>query len=256
MPSSSAIARRVEAWSPVIIRTPIPAWWQRATAATASGRAGSRMPTSASRCRSTTRGAGRPRTPPPGSCSRGWRARAPVGPRTERFIVWADPGATQPSRTWAFAGSAPATAARWASTTSGAPFTTRSDRSGRRDPGASVAMNLVAESKGSSARGDGGGEPRSGRPQPSGEHHQGGLRRVADDLDRVRPGVLASSPAVGTTASLHSTASTNASRTSPTPALSPRFAGRGVGSPPAAVAHARHDVVVARHERFVWRSSG
>ena len=48
MPSSRAIASAVIAWSPVIIRTWMPAAWATAIAAFAAGRGGSTMPTSAS----------------------------------------------------------------------------------------------------------------------------------------------------------------------------------------------------------------
>ena len=44
MPSSPAIAAAVVAWSPVIIRTRMPASWHSAMAAFASGRGGSTMP--------------------------------------------------------------------------------------------------------------------------------------------------------------------------------------------------------------------
>ena len=54
MPSSPAIAAAVEAWSPVIIRTRIPASRHSAIAALASGRGGSTMPTMASSVRSCT----------------------------------------------------------------------------------------------------------------------------------------------------------------------------------------------------------
>ena len=54
MPSSPAIAAAVVAWSPVIIRTRIPASRHSAIAALASGRGGSTMPTIASRVRSWT----------------------------------------------------------------------------------------------------------------------------------------------------------------------------------------------------------
>ena len=55
MPSSRPMAAAVTAWSPVIMRTRMPALWQRAMAALASGRGGSTMPTIASRVRSCTR---------------------------------------------------------------------------------------------------------------------------------------------------------------------------------------------------------
>ena len=60
MPSSSAIAPAVDAWSPVIILTPMPATPHCAIAAIASGRAGSRMPTSASSCRPSSSDASSP----------------------------------------------------------------------------------------------------------------------------------------------------------------------------------------------------
>ena len=54
MPSSPAMAAAVVAWSPVIIRTRMPASWHSAIAALASGRGGSTMPTIASSVRSWT----------------------------------------------------------------------------------------------------------------------------------------------------------------------------------------------------------
>ena len=54
MPSSPAIAAAVVAWSPVIIRTRIPASRHSAIAVLASGRGGSTMPTMASRVSSWT----------------------------------------------------------------------------------------------------------------------------------------------------------------------------------------------------------
>ncbi len=54
IPSSRAIAAAVVAWSPVIIRTWIPAEWHSAIATLASGRGGSTMPTIASRVSSCT----------------------------------------------------------------------------------------------------------------------------------------------------------------------------------------------------------
>ena len=48
------MAAAVVAWSPVIIRTRMPASWHSAIAALASGRGGSTMPTIASRVRSVT----------------------------------------------------------------------------------------------------------------------------------------------------------------------------------------------------------
>ena len=54
MPSSPAIAAAVVAWSPVIIRTRIPASWHSAIATLASGRGGSTMPTIASSVSSCT----------------------------------------------------------------------------------------------------------------------------------------------------------------------------------------------------------
>ena len=56
MPSSLAIAAAVVAWSPVIIRTWMPAEWHSAIAAFASGRGGSTIPTIASSVRSVTSG--------------------------------------------------------------------------------------------------------------------------------------------------------------------------------------------------------
>ena len=53
MPSSRAIAAAVTAWSPVIIRTWMPAECASAIAALAAGRGGSTMPTSASSVRSS-----------------------------------------------------------------------------------------------------------------------------------------------------------------------------------------------------------
>ena len=52
MPSWRAIASAVTAWSPVIIRTWMPAAWAIAMAAFASARGGSTMPTRASSVRS------------------------------------------------------------------------------------------------------------------------------------------------------------------------------------------------------------
>ena len=54
MPSCPAIAAAVVAWSPVIIRTRMPASWQSAIASLASLRGGSTMPMSASSSRSLT----------------------------------------------------------------------------------------------------------------------------------------------------------------------------------------------------------
>ena len=53
-PSSSAIARAVMVWSPVIIRTSIPAPSAVCTASLASVRSGSTIPTSATMTRSVT----------------------------------------------------------------------------------------------------------------------------------------------------------------------------------------------------------
>ncbi|MNJ68912.1 hypothetical protein D3C77_652060 [compost metagenome] len=49
MPNWAPMVRAVSAWSPVIILTRMPACWHSATAAMASLRGGSMMPTSASR---------------------------------------------------------------------------------------------------------------------------------------------------------------------------------------------------------------
>ena len=54
MPSWRAIASAVTAWSPVIMRTWMPAAWAIAIAAFASARGGSTMPTRASSVRSLT----------------------------------------------------------------------------------------------------------------------------------------------------------------------------------------------------------
>ena len=63
MPSSPAMAAAVVAWSPVIIRTRMPASRHSAMAALASERGGSTIPAIASRVRSVTR----PSRSPPGS---------------------------------------------------------------------------------------------------------------------------------------------------------------------------------------------
>ena len=55
MPSSLPIAAAVTAWSPVIIRTSMPALWHLAMAALASARGGSTMPIIAMIVRSCTR---------------------------------------------------------------------------------------------------------------------------------------------------------------------------------------------------------
>ena len=55
MPSSWPIAAAVTAWSPVIMRTWMPALWHLAMASFASARGGSTMPTMARRVRSCTR---------------------------------------------------------------------------------------------------------------------------------------------------------------------------------------------------------
>ncbi len=60
MPSSPAMAAAVVAWSPVIIRTWMPAEWHSAIAAFASGRGGSTIPTMASSVRSVTSGSRSP----------------------------------------------------------------------------------------------------------------------------------------------------------------------------------------------------
>ena len=62
MPSWRAIASAVTAWSPVIIRTSMPAACAIAMAALASGRGGSTMPTRASSVRSLTSGSRSPRS--------------------------------------------------------------------------------------------------------------------------------------------------------------------------------------------------
>ncbi len=54
MPSSLPIAAAVTAWSPVIMRTSMPALWHLAMAALASARGGSTMPTMAMIVRSCT----------------------------------------------------------------------------------------------------------------------------------------------------------------------------------------------------------
>ena len=72
IPSSAAIAAAVVAWSPVIIRTRIPASVQRAIASLASLRGGSTMPTRASSVRSCTCAS----SSPPGSKLAGSKSRA------------------------------------------------------------------------------------------------------------------------------------------------------------------------------------
>ena len=71
MPSSPAMAAAVVAWSPVIIRTRMPALRHSAIAALASDLGGSTIPTMASRVRSCTR----PSRSPPGSKLSGSRSR-------------------------------------------------------------------------------------------------------------------------------------------------------------------------------------
>ena len=71
MPSSAAIAPAVVAWSPVIIRTRIPASWHSAIAAFASDLGGSTIPTIASSVRPCTR----PSRSPSGENDAGSRSR-------------------------------------------------------------------------------------------------------------------------------------------------------------------------------------
>jgi hypothetical protein len=71
MPSSPAMAAAVVAWSPVIIRTRMPALRHSAMAALASARGGSTIPTMANKVRSVTR----PSRSPAGSKVAGSRSR-------------------------------------------------------------------------------------------------------------------------------------------------------------------------------------
>ena len=82
IPSMAPIARAVSTWSPVIIFTAIPAAWLSATAATASSRGGSMMPTRANRvkpCSTSAKSSVR--------CSAGIARRAMASRRRPRAAV-------------------------------------------------------------------------------------------------------------------------------------------------------------------------
>ena len=85
MPSSPAIAAAVVAWSPVIIRTRIPASRHSAMAVLASGRGGSTMPTIASSVSSWTS----PMRSRPGWTAPGSKSRcATTITRSPAFAIW------------------------------------------------------------------------------------------------------------------------------------------------------------------------
>ena len=156
-PSSSAIARAVTVWSPVIIRTSIPAAKATCTASLASVRSGSMMPTSATKIRSVTAAIGSASAADIAASSRSRAAKASTrSPRSESWRL----AARISSRTAVSGTCSPCHSARpqRSMTTSGAPFTVTkcgcckippSSRPGR---SWKVAMNLYSESNGTSAR--------------------------------------------------------------------------------------------------------
>ena len=105
IPSSAAIAPAVVAWSPVIIRTRIPASLHSAMAALASERGGSTIPAMANKVRSVTR----PSRSPPGSNEAGSRSRwattitrsPPLAMRSLAWVAserfWSVTGTREPS---------------------------------------------------------------------------------------------------------------------------------------------------------------
>ena len=154
MPRSVAMDRAVAAWSPVIILTWIPASWHRAMASVASGRAGSRIPTRASRRRSSTRAkrscSGASSTVPVSSIVR----LATASTRRPRAARISMSSSSSRRRASSMAGASPWASAdqpHRSSNASGAPLTLIC-----RQPSASgsrwnVAMNLWTESNGISA---------------------------------------------------------------------------------------------------------
>ena len=85
IPSSPAIAAAVVAWSPVIIRTWIPASWHSPMATLASGRGGSTMPTIARSVSSCTWSM----SSPPEVSTLGSRSRcATTMTRSPAFAIW------------------------------------------------------------------------------------------------------------------------------------------------------------------------
>ena len=151
MPSSAAIAPAVEAWSPVIIFTPMPAVAHSAMASIASGRAGSRMPTNDSRHRSDSSA---DRSPSYSSGRTGSRVVASASTRSpwEPSDSLRAASSARPASSSGAGPPGPATEPHRARTTSGAPLTTTrlAAASAASGSGCSVAMNLVAESKGTS----------------------------------------------------------------------------------------------------------
>ena len=156
-PSSSAIARAVMVWSPVIIRTSTPAPSALATASLASARSGSTIPTSATKTRPVTAAIGSASAAAISVSSRSRAANASTrSPRSDSLRL----AARISSRTVPTGTTSPchsACAQRW-STTSGAPFTDMKcdcwTIGPASQPGRSwkVAMNLYSESNGTSAR--------------------------------------------------------------------------------------------------------
>jgi len=121
-PSSSAIARAVTVWSPVIIRTSTPAPSAVWTASLASARSGSMIPTSATMTRSVTAAIGSASAAVISASSRSRAANASTRrPRSDscRLAVRIS-SRTVPTGTTSPCHSAEAQCAR---TTSGAPFT-------------------------------------------------------------------------------------------------------------------------------------
>src|SRR5271166_6520236 len=156
-PSSSAIARAVTVWSPVIIRTSTPAPSAAWTASLASVRSGSTIPTRATKTRSVTAAIGSASAADIAASSMSLAANASTrSPRSDSWRL----AARSSSRTVPIGTCWPCHRARsqWSRTTSGAPLTvTRcgcwtigpASQSGR---SWKVAMNLYSESNGTSAR--------------------------------------------------------------------------------------------------------
>ena len=156
-PSSSAMARAVMVWSPVIIRTSTPAASAARTASLASARSGSTIPTSATKTRSVTAAIGSASAAVIAVSSRSRAAKARTrSPRSDSCRL----AARISSRTVAIGTTSPChnAVAQRCSTTSGAPFTLMRCRWAMIPPvshsGRSwkVAMNLYSESNGTSAR--------------------------------------------------------------------------------------------------------
>ena len=156
-PSSSAMARAVMVWSPVIIRTSTPAPSAAWTASLASVRSGSTIPTSATKTRSVTAAIGSASAAVIVASSMSLAANASTrSPRSDSLRL----AARSSSRTVPIGTCWPCHRARSqrSRTTSGAPLTvTRcgcwttgpASQSGR---SWKVAMNLYSESNGTSAR--------------------------------------------------------------------------------------------------------